>query len=106
MKKKLIVTADIALIIITIIPVLLLLWDCINTAINGTIPWGGIYGTDYVEKIYGIEAFFYALTFDFVFLFVLFVLWAGLFFYTIAFTVFTVLYVKNPAMFSFKQQAP
>ena len=95
MKKRLIIAADIVLIIATVIPVALLIWDCVRTAINGVIPSGFFYGPDYSEMIYGWEAFCYSFLFDCYFLFFLVILWGILFAITIGFTIFTVVYGKK-----------
>jgi hypothetical protein len=95
LKKKLIITTEIILILSTILPVLALLWDCISNAIHGTYPWGFGYGTDYGEMIYGMDAFIYAFFFDCTFLFVVVALWIGVAVLTIGFTIFTVIYMKT-----------
>ena len=97
MKRTCIVFTEIILILATVIPVLALLWECIYTAIHGTIPWGFGYGVDYGAFIYGMEAFIYTFFFYCTFLFVLVVLWFGVAAATIGFSIFTIIYLKkNP----------
>lgn len=95
MKKTIIVGLDTILIIATIVPVLFLMKECTEAAIVGTIPWGLWYGVDYGEKIFGIEAFFYVLSFYFAFFFIPLVLWTVLYVLTSLFTVFTLVYIKK-----------
>jgi len=90
MKKSVLISADVCLIIITIIPVILLLAECFNSAVNGVIPWG-----EDSTFIYGIPAFFNTLGVYLVYGFVLVVLWAMLFLVTTGFTVFTVVFTKK-----------
>ena len=95
MKKKVFIIIDIVLITATFIPAGWFLWQCIDSAINGVIPWGGGYGTDYGELIYGLPAFINTFGVLFVLLFVLVVLWGMLALGTIVFTVITVLVSKK-----------
>jgi hypothetical protein len=95
MKKRILIIINILLLLATMIPVCVLLWDCINSAIQGIYPWGLGYGTDYGEKIFGLEAFRYVFITDCVFGFVLVLLWVCLFVGTAAFTVFTAVYVNR-----------
>lgn len=89
MKKKVFITIDILLIIATILPVVLLLVECIDSAVNGTIRWGE---SGYV---YGIPAFIDTLEVYLVFGFVLVVLWAVLFLHTLVFTVITIIVARR-----------
>lgn len=95
MKKRILIIINILLLLATMIPVCVLLWDCINSAIQGIYPWGLGYGNDYDEKIFGLEAFRYVFITDCVFGFVLVLLWVCLFVGTASFTVFTALYVNR-----------
>ena len=95
MKKRILIIINILLLLATMIPVCVLLWDCIDSAIQGIYPWGLGYGTDYGEKIFGLEAFRYVFITDCVFGFILVLLWVCLFVGTTAFTVFTAVYVKR-----------
>ena len=95
MKKRIVIITEIILIIATVLPVIALLWECINAAIHGTIPWGFGYGVDYNEFIYGMEAFIYTLSFYFAFLFIPVILWFTMFVFTIGFTIFTVVYLAR-----------
>ena len=95
MKKKIFIIIDILLILATLIPAGWYLWVCIDAAINGVIPWGGGYGVDYGEMIYGFPAFANTFCVMFAFLFVLVVLWGMLALGTIIFTVITVLICKK-----------
>ena len=95
MKKTLIILIDIVLIVATVIPVILLFSSCIHSAIYGVIPTGFQYGLDYGEKVYGLEAFINTFLFYCTFLFAGVVLWIGMFIGTLAFTVFTVVYIKT-----------
>ena len=88
--KKAFITIDVGLIILTIIPVIVVLADCIDSAVNGVIPW-----REDSTFIYGMPAFFNTLGVYFVFGFVLVVLWAILLLVTAGFTVFTVIYAKK-----------
>ena len=95
MKKKVFITIDVLLILATLIPAGMYLWQCIDAAINGVIPWGGGYGLDYGEKIYGLPAFVNTFCVMFVFLLVLVILWAMLALGTIIFTVITVIVCRK-----------
>ena len=95
LKKTILVVLDTIFIMATVVPVLVLLKECIEAAIVGTIPWGFGYGVDYGEKIFGIEAFFYVMSFYLAFFFVLVALWAMLYVFTSFFTVFTLVYLKK-----------
>ena len=64
--KKAFITIDVGLIILTIIPVIVVLADCIDSAVNGVIPW-----REDSTFIYGMPAFFNTLGVYFVFGFVL-----------------------------------
>lgn len=96
MKKKTFVIIDVLLILASITPIGLVLYDCINKAINGIIPWGDGYGLDYGQMIYGYEAFRYELRFDLFWGGAIFgIPWAALVFIAIIFTVVTVMNVKD-----------
>ena len=64
MKKKVFIGIDVLLILLSITPIGLLIYDCVNKAINGILPWGDGYGLDYGNRIYGLEAFRYELISD------------------------------------------
>ena len=93
--KKALVTIDILLILATITPVAALLWQCFDSAFNGTIPSGFKYGFDYGQFIYGAEAFIYTMVFFMYFLFFLVIAWAVLFMFTLVFTGLTISYFKE-----------
>ena len=93
--KKALVTIDILMIIATVLPAAWLLWQCFETAINGTYPMGFTYGFDYHQMIYGAEAFCYTMMFYCYFLFFLVIPWVTLFFVTLIFTGLTISYVKR-----------
>ena len=96
MKKKIFIAIDVLLLLLSVTPIGLVLYDCINRAINGVSPWGDGYGLDYHGMIYGYEAFRYEFRFDvFWGLAVFGIPWACLILTTIIFTVFTVMYAKN-----------
>ena len=88
MKKTIIVAIDIFLIIATAIPAIWLFCVCMDSAINGVIPW-----REESELIYGIHAFLYTFGSFCVFELVLVILWALLFFTTFIYTVFTMIYL-------------
>ena len=88
MKKIIIVAIDIFLLIATIVPAIWLFCECMDSAVNGVIPW-----REESEYIYGLHAFLYTLGSFCVFELVLVVLWALLFCTTFLFTVFTVIYL-------------
>ena len=93
--RKTLVTLDILLILMTATPAAALLWECFNSAINGVIPFGGKYGLDYGQFIYGPEAFIYTMMFYMYFLFFLVIIWSVLFCFTAVFTGLTVSYLKE-----------
>ena len=93
--KKALVIIDILLIVATVIPAAWLLWQCFDSAINGTIPSGFTYGWDNLHYIYGIEAFCYTMMFLCYFLFFLVIPWVFLFFITLIFTGLTISYVRR-----------
>ena len=96
MKKKVFIGIDVLLMLLSVTPIGLVLYDCINKAINGIIPWGDGYGLDYGQMIYGYEAFRYELRFDLFWGVAVFgIPWAMLILTTIIFTVFTVMHVKK-----------
>ena len=96
MKKKIFVIIDVLLILASITPIGLLIYDCVDKAINGILPWGDGYGLDYGQMIYGYEAFRYELRFD--------LYWGGIFlgipvatiwFTTIIVTIITIVVCKQ-----------
>jgi hypothetical protein len=89
MKKAVFITIDVLMIIATIIPVVWLFFECLDSAINGTIHWGA------ETYIYGLPAFIDTLEFYLIFGLVLVVLWAMLCFATQVFTVITIIVVKK-----------
>lgn len=93
--KKTLVTIDIILIVLTVVPAAWLLWQCFHSAIYGTIPEGFTYGFDYGQMIYGAEAFCYTMMFFCYFLCFLVIPWVALFFITLIFTLIIVPYVKR-----------
>jgi hypothetical protein len=96
MKKKIFIAIDVLLILLSVTPIGLVLYDCIDKAINGVGPWGDGYGLHYHGLIYGYEAFRYELRFDLFWGGAVFgIPWACLILTTIIFTVFTVMYAKN-----------
>ena len=95
LKKTLVILLDIVMIVVTVVPAVLLLASCIHDAIFGVIPTGFQYGLYYEEKIYGLEAFINTFLYYCTVMFVGVVLWVGMFISTLAFTVFTVVFVKS-----------
>lgn len=96
MKKKVFIGIDVLLMLLSVTPIGLVLYDCIDKAINGVMPWGDGYGLDYGQMIYGAEAFRYELRFDLFWGVAVFgIPWAMLILTTIIFTVFTVMHVKK-----------
>ena len=96
MNKKVFIGIDVLLILLSITPIGLLIYDCVNKAINGILPWGDGYGLDYGSRIYGLEAFRYELRFD--------LYWGGIFlgipvaiiwFTTIIVTIITIVVCKQ-----------
>ena len=95
MKKVAVVTADIGMILAMFLPVVCLLSECFDSAVNGVVPSGFGYGLTGDKLIYGAEAFFNTMAFYLYFGFVFVFMWIAWIVLTFAFTVFTVIYVRR-----------
>ena len=94
-RKKITISIDVILWIITAIPVINVLKECLYSAIHGTIPFRESFGNAPVEIVYGFPAFVDTLQLYGVFFFVFVVAWGGLLVFTLGFTAYTYIFCKD-----------
>lgn len=93
--KTVVVITEIVMILGVLFPVVCLLADCFDSAINGTILTGFGHGLGSGGLDYGVEAFFNTMAFDLFFGFVFVLMWIVWIVLTYLFTVFTVIYLRT-----------
>lgn len=93
--KTVVVITEIVMILGVLFPVVCLLADCFDSAVNGVVPSGFGYGLTGDKLIYGAEAFFNTMAFDLFFGFVFVLMWIVWIVLTYLFTVFTVIYLRT-----------